>query len=359
MIIRNLHIKGFRNLKPLRLSFEEGKRAYAFIGGNGQGKTNVLEAIYLCSLSKSFRTRSAADLVGFDQDFSSVSCEAGDKKLEVVITAKPAQKVLKVNGVKKPAADFVGLFKAVFFSPDDLANMSFSPSLRRRYMDVVLTQLSHDTLEALMRYKEACRQRNALLKKIREEAAQEAELDFWDEALAKEGLIVIREREGLIGQLEGLVSRHYREISSGEETLKVSYLSETRGLKDRKEFAELLRKNRRRDILSGETRLGPHRDDLQFFLNGHDMTLFASRGEWRSLVLALKFAEIDLIREKTGQEPVLLLDDVFSELDAERQKYLFKATQGSQTFITTTHKEFIDALPELPEIHQVRAGEVK
>ena len=345
-------------MKPIELQFEDGRRSFAFVGDNGQGKTNILEAIYLCSLSKSFRTRQTTDLVGFEEDFSSIKCQAGEKELEVVITVRPSQKVLKINGVKKTAADFVGHFKAVFFSPDDLASMSYSPSLRRRYIDVVLTQLHHDYLEALMRYKEACRQRNALLKKIREEEGDESQLEFWDETLAKDACFITEKRAALTEELEKLVNRHYREISTTEDTVKINYLSEVRGVKSQQEFTELLKKNHRRDIMTGETKLGPHRDDLQFLLNGHDMAFFASRGEWRSLVLALKFAEIDLIKDRTGEDPVLLLDDVFSELDAERQKYLFKATGNSQTFVTTTHREFIDALPEKPRLYRVSAGEV-
>ena len=356
MLITSLNIKGFRNLKPLELKLDPAKPVHAFVGANGQGKTNILEAIYLCSLSKSFRTRSAADLVGFEEEFTSIRCEAGDKKLEVIITSKPSQKVLKVNGVKKTAADFVGNFKAVFFSPDDLANMSFSPKLRRRYMDVVLTQLEHDYLEALMQYKEACRQRNSLLKRIREGQGRREELEFWDGTLAKHGVLITEARTELVAVLLELVNRHYREISDSGDQISISYLSELRGVSSESEFVDLLKRNHERDIIVGEGKLGPHRDDLQFLLNGHDMAFFASRGEWRSLVLALKFAEIELIKKKTGEDPVLLLDDVFSELDAKRQKYLFKATGESQTFVTTTHHEFIDALEKLPEVYLVSEG---
>jgi len=356
MAIKNLNIKGFRNLKPIKLSFTEDNKAHAFVGANGQGKTNVLEAIYLCSLSKSFRTKSSSDLVGFDQDFTSIKCETGDKQLEVIVTSKPKRKVLKVNGVKRTAADFVGIFKAVFFSPDDLANMSFSPGLRRRYMDIVLTQLNHDYLEVLMRYKEACKQRNALLKKIREREAEESELDFWDGVISEQGIIIIKKRIELIERLEKMVNKHYQAISSSDDKIQVSYLSEVHDIHNENEFFELIRRNHQRDILVGETRLGPHRDDLLFSLNAHDMGVFASRGEWRSLVLSLKLAEIDLIKEKTGESPVLLLDDVFSELDAKRQKYLFEATGSSQTFVTTTHMEFIDVLPRRPKIYMVKEG---
>ncbi|MBN2307163.1 DNA replication/repair protein RecF [Candidatus Peregrinibacteria bacterium] len=357
MRIQNIKIKGFRNLKGIDLKFDDGVPIHAFVGANGQGKTNILEAIYLCSLSKSFRTRTSADLVGFDEDFSSVRVDADGETLEVVVTAKPVQKVLKINGVKKSASDFIGNLKSVFFSPDDLAYMSYSPKLRRRYLDVVLSQLNADYLSHLMEYNEAIRQRNSLLKAIADGNGEMDELDFWDEKLAQLGSFITDIRGGLIDELQKLVSRHYKEISNSDSEIRIVYESEVRGVKP-KELRELYKKNHRRDLAICQTKLGPHRDDLKFMLNGRDMTDFASRGEWRSLVLALKFAEIDLIKIRTGDDPVLLLDDVFSELDADRQKYLFQTTGKSQTFITTTHKEFIEGLTKNTQVYKVSEGAV-
>ncbi len=353
-----MKIKGFRNLKGIDLSFEEGIPIHAFVGSNGQGKTNILEAIYLCSLSKSFRTRASGDLVGFEEAFSSVKIDTDEEKLEVIITAKPSQKVLKVNGVKKSATDFIGNLKAVFFSPDDLANMSYAPKLRRRYLDIVLSQLNRGYLVKLMEYNGACKQRNSLLKAISEGRGDTDELDFWDEKLAQLGAYITEERLKLIDQLQTLVSGHYKEISNSSSEVSIVYESEVRGVSP-KELCDLYKDGRRRDLMTCQTRLGPHRDDLKFLLADKDMAFFASRGEWRSLVLGLKFAEIDLIKELTGDNPVLLLDDVFSELDAERQKYLFDATGKSQTFITTTHKEFIDGLPTAHKAYKVKEGIVE
>lgn len=355
MNIRNIRIKGFRNLKGVDLTFDEAVPIHAFVGPNGQGKTNILEAIYLCCLSKSFRTRTGTDLIGFEDDFSSVKMDLDETKLEVILTAKPAQKVLKVNGVKRSATEFIGHLKAVFFSPDDLAHMSFSPKLRRRYLDVVLSQLYPDYLLKLMEYGAAIRQRNALLKAVRESQAEASELDFWDEKLAQLGAVIVSRRQTLLDRLQTHVSSHYKEISKSDSEISIVYESEVRGVSGI-ELLELYRKNRKRDLAVCQTHLGPHRDDLQFLLNKKDMAFFASRGEWRSLVLAMKFAEIDLIKKETGESPVLLLDDVFSELDAERQKYLFNAAGKSQTFITTTHKEFIEALPTACTVYQVKAG---
>ncbi len=352
-----MKIKGFRNLKGIDLNFDDDVPIHAFVGANGQGKTNILEAIYLCSLSKSFRTRVNSDLVGFEEDFSSVKIDTDEEKLEVIITAKPAQKVLKVNGVKKSALDFIGNLKSVFFSPDDLAYMSYAPKLRRRYLDVVLSQLNQGYLVKLMEYNEACKQRNSLLKAIAEQRSDMDELDFWDEKLAQLGAFITGERGKLINELQELVSKHYKEISKSDLEVTIVYESEVRGV-GTKELRDLYKDGRRRDMMTCQTKLGPHRDDLKFLLGGRDMAFFASRGEWRSLVLALKFAEIDLIKDRTGDNPVLLLDDVFSELDAERQKYLFDATGKSQTFITTTHKEFIMGLPSPHKVYLVESGSV-
>ncbi|MBN2087748.1 DNA replication/repair protein RecF [Candidatus Peregrinibacteria bacterium] len=361
MKISHIKIKGFRNLKPLELKIDKDKDVFAFIGSNGHGKTNLLEAIYLCALSKSFRTRTNSDLVNFEVDFCKIECAVDmedPKILEIIVTKEPPQKVLKVNGVKRNASDFIGVLKAVFFSPDDLSEMAFAPKLRRRYLDVMLSQLDHEYLNILLRYQEVARQRNALLKKIREKLAKKEELIFWDEQIADFGLSITQKRADLIIQLQDLINTMYKSISQTEDELKIIYQSNIGEFDDKQSFLLKMTQNIDRDIATGTTQLGPHRDDLQFLINGHDMVYFASRGEWRSLVLALKFAEIQLIENKTGEKPILLLDDVFSELDEIRQKYLFEAIKGTQTFITTTHKEFLDGLDVERVVYKVGHGEV-
>ena len=361
MRVKSLSAKGFRNLKPLKLDFEGGKTVFAFFGQNGQGKTNLLESIYMCALSKSFRTHSNQDIIGFGEEFCriEVEVEADDekKKLEVIVTKEPPQKALKVNGVKKNAADFIGILKAVFFSPDDLSLIAYEPKLRRRYMDVLLSQIDNRYLSDLMRYLEVIRQRNALLKKIREQSVREHELQFWDEKMADLGMRVMEKRLELIEELEKSVGIHYKTIARDKNKLEIQYLAGAEA-KGKGELLEKIEKGHERDIASGATRIGPHRDDLQFFLGGHHMAFFASRGEWRSLVLALKFAEIDLIEKVAGEPPILLLDDVFSELDEARQKVLFEAMKGVQTFVTTTHKEFLEGVEVPLHIYKVEGGKV-
>ncbi len=209
-----------------------------------------------------------------------------------------------------------------------------------------------------MRYQEAKRKRNVLLKYIKEGESGREELIFWDHQLAKHGLFVRDERNDLISQLEPLVQEHYRAISSSDESIEIQYESEIQDVNTETEYLTRIKAGYDRDIATGKTNIGPHRDDLRFRLSDKDMSDFASRGEWRSLVLALKFAEIGLIKLKTGDLPVLLLDDVFSELDESRQKYLFKAIKNAQTFISTTHKEFFDTVIDSVAIYTVQEGNI-
>jgi len=362
MRLLSLELTGFRNLKRGTIEFDRGCDAFAFIGVNGQGKTNFLESVYLCALSKSFRTRVNSDLVAFGQDFCRVKTlvEVDDEQrdLEFIVTTKPPRKVLKINGVVKKAVDFIGTLKAVFFSPDDMALIAFAPKIRRRYLDILLSQFDPSYLGNLMHYQEVIKQRNALIKRIREGVAKESELNFWDEKMADYGIRVTRARMDLLDQIKDLVKTYYQDISQTSDVIAIRYQPAAEVVESKEAFYEYIQQNHDRDIASGSTKLGPHRDDLQFFCNDHDMAFFASRGEWRSLVLALKFAEIDLIKQKTGQTPLLLLDDVFSELDEIRQKYLFSAIKNTQTLITTTHKEFLEGVEGEVRVFEVREGKV-
>jgi len=359
MKLLSLKISGFRNLAPLDLDFTESANVFTFFGRNGQGKTNILEAIYLCALSKSFRTRRSHDFIGFDLDFATLKASTDDLTLEVIITRSPPKKVLKINGLKKNALEFVGHLKAVFFSPDDLAYMAFAPRLRRRYIDVLLCQLDALYLEALMRYESARKQRNALLRRLKSGGGRREELSFWDGVLSEQGVLIVKKRKALLQRITPLLIHYYQAISQSSQSVDITYVSEVEHLDAYDRYLEGLQKFYEHDLASGKTNMGPQRDDLRFSLSGHDMEAFSSRGEWRSLVLALKFAEIELLKEKTGSDPILLLDDVFSELDAERQQYLLKAIGGIQTFITGTHREFFDRLPLKHQLYCVDGGRVQ
>ncbi|MFH0820909.1 MAG: DNA replication/repair protein RecF [Candidatus Peregrinibacteria bacterium] len=354
--LKTLTIKGFRNLRDVMLTLPTGK-LLAFAGKNGQGKTNLLEAIFLCGLSKSFRTSKNQDLVGFDEDFCRITVEPEDsriKTLEVIITKNPADKVLKVNGVKKAASDFVGHLPLVFFSPDDMSELAHAPSSRRRYLNVLLSQVDRDYLETLMRYNHLLYQRNTLLRKIRDGKTKEKELEPWDELLIPLGITLITKRATVTQALYPLVPRFYKALAGTSDELNLGYLPSSPA----EELAEKLVTSRKRDIATGVTNIGPHRDDLRFLFNEHDMPSFASRGEWRSLVLALKLAEKEWLTQTLSAEPLLLLDDVFSELDEERQKYLMASLGSSQVFLTTTHLEFLDGIAMPKAVYEIQEGAV-
>jgi len=338
--ILQIHINGFRNLKTQSINLNQDDELHLLTGENGQGKTNLLEAIYLCALSKSFRSHKNVDLIGFESDFTSVKI-IGDEQstLEVILTRKPAQKVLKKNGVKQSAINIVGELSCVFFSPDDLSNMAHSPKLRRRYLDVFISQFDRNYLAALMQYEAARKQRNALLKQIREKKADSSQLNFWNQCLAQHGQGIHQKRKEIIHDLNQKTLEHYQAISQKKDNLRVQYNSKVESIKSKNEYLKQFEKEQDTDILLGKTQFGPHRDDLEFFLNEQDMQRFSSRGEWRSLVLAMKFSELELLEEKTQKKPILLLDDVLSELDEKRKDYLIKAIKGFQTFLTTTHFE--------------------
>jgi DNA replication and repair protein RecF len=344
MRIKSLKIEGFRNLKKTSLEFNDEASIFAFTGPNGHGKTNLLEAIFLLSISKSFRSNENLDLVGFDEEYCTLSAEVerGEDtlNLDLIVTKNPPKKTLKINGVQKNAADYIGNFNVVFFSPDDIGMIHLAPSVRRKYLDLLLSQLDRDYLEDSLKYQQAIKQRNALLKQIADGKASDQELDFWDQQLAQLGVRIMEKRTQIVEELNAYASEFYSNVSENKDKLKIKYQPsvEKEGIEG---FLESLLKGRKRDIINGATQVGPHRDDLNFLCNDRDMKSFASRGEWRSLVLTLKFAEIDLLKSKKGFYPILLLDDVFSELDESRQKILFNKLKNTQTFITTTHEEFL------------------
>jgi DNA replication and repair protein RecF len=362
MRIKALFIAGFRNLKKTSLSFDPDTPFVAFVGPNGQGKTNVLESLFLLGISKSFRTLESEDMIGFDDEFftikGEIECSDGPLQAEVIVSRKPLKKTLKLNGATKKASEFIGNVGVVFFSPDDLGMIHLSPSLRRRYLDLLLSQLDRGYLESALKYQSALKQRNSLLRLIGEGRAQEGELEFWDHELSASGSNVLLGRAKVLDRISAFAGPFYRDATGTKDELKIDYLPSGNAT-DAESLLSMFQKNHARDIALGATQSGPHRDDLRFLVNGHDLASFGSRGEWRSLVLTLKFAEIELLREKYGEAPILLLDDVFSELDEARQKTLFNSIRGCQTFMTTTHREFLDTIKAKKQVFFVENGSIQ
>ena len=329
-MLKNLKLENFRSHKKFELELAE---ITALIGENGIGKTNILEAIGLLSFCRSFRDDDKKNLVHFESAFARV---CGDD-LEIFIQKEPILIFQsKENGVKKKQSEFIGNLRAVVFSPESLLLVTGGPSVRRRFLDIMISQKNRDYLRSLIKYEKVRTERNSLLKRICEGRAKENELDFWDLELVKEGSIIAENRAKVIEDFNKILGPLYNEIAGDGDKLQIDY-----PLKYTPEtFAALLKENRRYDILSARSNIGPHRDNYSFLLNGHDMANFASRGEIRSAVMAFKIAELQLLTEKNSK-PLLLLDDVFSEFDTDRRAHLGKMICQYQTVITTTDKEHL------------------
>lgn len=369
-MLRKLVLENFRNYGKLELNFAAKAGLTYLIGDNGQGKTNLLEAIYMLALGKSFRTSDDADLIEWSAEYGRVKGVIGDKQELEIFLGRPPQprRVFKQNNVRISANNFVGKAKVVFFHPEDLNMLYLGPDLRRRYLDIMLLQSSSTYFGALRKYKRIREQRNALLGRVREGLSRQDELKIWDEGLVKEGAILWRTRAAALEFINTRLVEKYYEISGEPAMLRATYLnsleldfhlmSVTSNLEEI--FLETLEKNRIREIAAARSLFGPHRDEIEFNLNGKAIASHASRGEFRTILLALKLIEMDYFTEDGGDKPILLLDDVFSELDHRRQSFLLDKVVGYQTFITTTKDSAVINQEKLRdgEFIEVKGGEV-
>jgi len=361
MNIETLKLKNFRSYKDIDISF--GKNTI-IIGPNAQGKTNLLEAVYLASVGKSFRGKER-DMVLWGEDFFRVEIEAKNsrpQKIEYIYEKNvgKGRKTVKVNGVKRPTSALLEGVRCVFFSPDEIDMFFNFPSLRRRHFNILISQMNKDYTRGLVKYSRILEQRNAQLKAIGEGRAKEEDLEVWDGKIAEQGSKIVCERAEVVTELNKYLSKNYSKIANLENELILNYepsfsVISTDSAERRAEKSLLLNKedvwarylkalisSRRQDIATRVTSVGPHRDNFFFTLGGRPIDTFASRGECRSVILALKLSETKLLNEKTQEVPILLLDDVFSELDETRRKYLAKTFESQQTITTTTDLDHID-----------------
>lgn len=352
MKLSRITIENFRNYSKYTHNFAPDKDFTIFAGPNGIGKTNFLEAVYVLSLGRSFRSIHRDDLVEWEKPYTRckafIDSDAGKTELEFFYSTSPARiKNFKKNGVSLKNSEYFGNLLTVLFQPEDINMIYQTPCLRRRYIDIVLCQTDKKYLRSLAGYKKVLRQRNALLKEIfkMERGGQNVDhlkedLQVWDEEMTPFGMEIIGKRLDFVDFLNQKLPALYNEISGSGEKITVLYLSKIAG----KNYLDELFNRRSRDIQRVGTTAGPHRDDLVFYLNEKEIAHFGSRGEARTLLLALKLAEIRYIEEKTGQKPVLLLDDVFSELDRKRQQHLLGAIRGCQTIMTATDASSIEKI---------------
>lgn len=352
MIAKEIELHHFRNYDAQTVRFHE--KANIITGNNAQGKTNLLESLYIMSLGKSFRTSRESDMIGFGKEFARAKAIFLKEKrdLEIEFIFQQGNRQIKVDGMKITRnLDLLEHVYMVIFSPEDLKIVKEEPEKRRKFLDRELCQIKPIYWRNLSRYKKILLQRNHLLK---QDHVEEDVLLVWDAELVKYGTKLITERKRFIEKINKISCEIHQKITETKENLIITYEPDVDG---EFIFSEKLLKNRKIDLIRKNTTTGPHKDDFKIEVNGIDMRSFGSQGQQRTAALALKLAEIILIEEETGEKPILLLDDVLSELDAKRQRYLIEALNQVQIFITTT--EISDYLKEnLPEnyIFQVQNG---
>lgn len=372
MRLVSLHIENFKNYGRLTVDLSE-KNLVLLIGKNGQGKTNFLEAIVLLALSKSYYPSPLSEFVNWnlrEQDsglpeYFRVQCQihAADgsrTSLEVGCgKTKKFPRVLKVNEIKVSPHEYIGNLKIVLFTPQDLNMIFLSPQLRRRYVNVFISQIDPEYLQHLSQYQVILKHRNKLLESLQSGQSKLDELDYWDEQLVSHGSYLLWKRRVLFQEFNQRLSHHYEKISSEKVDFQLHWKKVWTGenLQDiSNSFSSYIFEKRKRDIDAGLTCGGPHREDFQFSMNGKDLADFGSRGECRSSILALKLCESEYIQKTSGETPLVLFDDVFSELDLDRQKSLLQLFSAEQVFITTTHLDFTR---EDATIWTVKGGELE
>ena len=355
MIIKSLKLKNFRNYNLLELEFDHATNI--FYGDNAQGKTNILESIFLGSTTKSHRNTKDRDMIKFGEEESHIELVIEKKGVPFQIDMhlkKNSPKGIAIN--KHPirkASELCGIVNIVFFSPEDLNIIKNGPSERRKFMDLELSQIDKIYLNNLLNYNRIVNQRNKLLKDVKSNEELEETLDIWDEQLIKYGNDLIERRLLFIQSVNKIISNIHKKLTGNKEEIILHYESSIGSLN----FEQALQKNRKRDLKFRSTSCGPHRDDIGFFINELDIRRFGSQGQQRTAALSLKLSEIDLVKQITGDKPILLLDDVLSELDKSRQNYLLDSIDGIQTLITCTGvEEFVKHRFSINKIFRVDNG---
>lgn len=334
MYIDNVSLLGFRNLLPLDLKLNNGINL--FYGNNAQGKTNFLESLYFCAAGRSHRTRIDKELIAFAHQESHIrlQIQKNQRKERIDVHLKREEKKgIAVNGVPiRRLGDLYGVMSVVIFSPEDLNLVKEGPAQRRRFLDMELCQLSKVYYNDLQQYYHILKQRNFLLKKIQKKASAVDTLFVWNQQLAYFGDRLISARMHFLSRLNEISSRKQESLTGGKDRLKIVYKPNCTG----EMLEERLKQSVQRDIFYGTTQNGPHKDDILFLVNDMDVKIYGSQGQQRTTALATRLAEIDLIIQETGHKPILLLDDVLSELDCDRQDYLMKSIEGMQAILTCT-----------------------
>ena len=354
MRIKKLKVENFRNLENLDIEFSEGVNI--IYGNNAQGKTNIIESIYIFSFGKSFRANKDIELLKFDKEYflSNIEIMKKDRELEMDFGFDKIsnKKMIKVNGViQKKISDIIGKLNVVVFKPEDIKIVTDSPSIRRKYIDYLISSISKSYLENITKYKKVMEERNNLLKeiKLRLKGSKNLDetdsnfLDVYDKLLSKLNCEIYNERKRVIEKLNNYIYDIHLKLTENyinNEKLHIKYVSNV--AEDIEKMYNNLSKSRPNDINKGYTSLGIHRDDYIISINSLDVSIYGSQGQKKSSIISLKLSELKVIEEVIGEKPVLLLDDYMSELDEKRRLKFLDIIEDIQIIITTTHKISID-----------------
>ena len=358
MIIKSLELADYRNYEDLVIHFD--RRTNILIGDNAQGKTNILEAIYVAATTKSHKGSKDSEMIRFDREEGHIRTILEKDGVSVRIDMhlrKNKSKGIAVDGNKlKKAADLLGLCNVVLFSPEDLSIIKDGPSERRRFVDMELCQLDSFYLYNLNNYNKIVNQRNKLLKDMIMNSSLQETLSIWDMQLVSFGSKMIERRILFVEQLNEIIYEIHKRLTGGREEIKIVYEPNV-SIED---FESRLKGSQMRDIKAKITSVGPHRDDFCFMVDGIDIRRYGSQGQQRTAALSLKLAEIELVKKITGDTPILLLDDVLSELDCKRQNQLLGSIGEIQTIITCTGmEEFVNNRFEIDRIFKVCEGKAE
>ena len=353
MYIEKIRLQNFRNYENLEIDLN--KNINIIYGENAQGKTNIIESIFLCAFGKSFRTSKEKEMIKFNEEKSLVEAfyqkKDRDGKIKIELGNK---KQISLNGIKiKKLSELLGNINIVIFTPEDINILRDGPAKRRRFLDMMIGQLRPNYVYNLNMYTKTIEQRNNYLRQIKEENKPEEMLEIWDEKLAEYGEKVYIYRKEFIEKIYNKINEIHGNITDNKETLKIEFIS---NCDNKEKYLKLLKERRKLDIIKGFTTKGIHRDDFVIYINSKEVNIYGSQGQNRTVVLSLKIAELNVIYEEIGEYPILLLDDFMSELDEVRRKNFLNNIKNTQVILTGTEK--ID-LPEIEyNLYNIRKGEI-
>lgn len=354
MYLKRIKLVNFRNYKEQQI--ELGPNMNLFFGENAQGKTNILEAVFLCAIGKSFRAKKEKELINLEekQAFVEMEYEKSDRsgKIKIIFDDK---KNIYLNDVKQSKlSDILGKINMVMFSPDDMEILKSSPAKRRRFLNIMISQLRPHYVHSLNMYQKTLEQRNNYLRQILNNNKPVEMLEIWDESLANYAKEVYEYRREFVEKIKEKIFNIHGQITNQKEELKLKYLSDC---EDKEKYKEELRKSRTSDIERGYTQKGIHRDDIYFFINKKQVNIYGSQGQNRTVILSLKLAELEIIKDETEEYPILLLDDFMSELDENRRENFLKNIHNTQILITCTDEFTI--CEKMCKTFQVKNGNVE